>query len=315
MTSLSAAPLDPDSLVLGVDVGGTTVKAEIADGDGQVVAARAVTTPSGPAALDAIGEVGDQAISDLSDSARGRVARAAIGVPGSVDRERGIAVLSANIGWRDLPVTDALAGRWHVPVLLDHDVTLAGWAEWRLGAGRGCDDLCFVAVGTGVASAHVVDGRLLRGGLGGVGEIGHLPVRVDGRLCGCGAYGCVETLASAASIARAYTERTGRPVTGAEEIVARRATDAVAGEVWDEAVAALADGLLPVVYLLSPSRIVIGGGLSQAGQVLTSALQAALVARVRVTPVPPVVVGEYGPRSGVVGATLLARTGGTQDAR
>lgn len=315
MTSLPSLVPAIDSLVLGVDVGGTTIKAEITDAQGRVLARRSGTTPSGPAALDAIGEVGDEAVSDLPDEHRHRLARAAVVVPGIVDRVRGVAVFSANIGWRDLPVTEALAEHWHVPVLVDHDVTLAGWAEWRLGAGRGCDDLCFVALGTGVASAHVAAGRLLRGGLGGVGELGHLPVRRGGRRCPCGAHGCVETLASAASIARAYTERTDRPVTGAEEVVARRDVDAAAREVWDEAVAALADGLLPVAYLLSPTRIVLGGGLSQAGEVLTTAVQQALTARIQVTPVPTVVVGEFGPRAGVVGATLLARAGGTEDTR
>lgn len=302
-----------DSLVLAVDVGGTTIKSEIVDSDGVVVATSRVPTPHGDAALDAISDAGSGLIGSLSASDRECVRGAAAGLPGIVDRTRGVGVLSGNVGWRDLPIAEPLRTRWNLPVVVDHDVTLAGWAEWRLGAGRGVDDLCFVSIGTGIAATHVVGGQLVRGGIGQGGELGHTPSRTGTRPCGCGARGCLETIASAAAIEQSYAERTDSARVPAEQVIARRHDEPVAGDVWSDAVDALAHGLSHVSHAFCPSRIVIGGGLSGAGEVLTSAVYDALAERNRVVGVPEVVTAAFGARAGIVGAALLARLGSTEN--
>ncbi len=301
--------------MLAVDVGGTTIKAEVVGGRGEVLACGVGPTPRAEDALAAISRLGRSLIDEVEGGeSRGQVSRAGLVVPGIVDRGRGVGVFSANIGWRDLALGSPLETAWGMPVLVDHDVTIAGWAEWQVGAGRDCDDVFFVALGTGVAASIVAGGQLLRGGLGQAGEFGHVVVRPGGPLCGCGASGCLEAVASAASIARAYSAVAGRQVEGAADVLAAAmACDPLAVHVWDEAIAALADGLISVVNLLSPARIVLGGGLAVAGDALIGPLSEAVSRRADMVPVPDIVRAEFGPRAALVGAALLARRGGAED--
>ncbi len=317
------ASVGPRDLVLAVDVGGTTIKAEITDAAGNVVCSGTVPTPQGEAAFEAMGELGDRLLVESEESAGSfmaqrtsligqgrRVARAAVVLPGIVDPVRSLAVFSSNIGWRDVKVGTRFADRWRMPVLIEHDVAVAGWAEWRYGAGRGCDDVCVLILGTGISGTLSVGGRLVRGAAGQAGEYGHIPVRHrDGLRCPCGNIGCVETVASGASIARAYAERTGREIPGAEAVFAVLDTDLDARAVVDDAVDALAEGLLGVVHASCPELVVLGGGLARAGAVLTGALQDRLTELLCVAPVPRVVLGEFGARAGLVGAARYARAG------
>ena len=293
--------------VLAVDVGGTTIKAEIADSaSGAVVTSGSVPTPHGAAAIDAAGALGSSLI-----TASGPVAAAGVIVPGIVDRPRRIAVYSSNIGWSSAPAGEVLEAAWGVPVALDHDVTCAGWAEWQTGAGAGFADVAFVSIGTGIASALVCDGTLLRGSTGPAGsrqpgEIGHVVVRPDGPVCGCGARGCLEAVASASAIARTYAAVTGGAVGGALDVELAAPHDARARKDWDDAVSALADGLVVLTTLLAPSRIVIGGGLAVSGSFLMSPLEVLVRERVCVQPAPSLAVAAHGMRAGLAGAALLA---------
>ena len=293
---MTASPADAP--VLAFDVGGTTIKAEVIAGD-RTLAAERRPTPPGAAALDAIADLGTTLMRTTD------VAAAGVAVRGLVDRKRGVGIFSANIGWRDLPIAAPLTQRWKLPVRVDHDVTMAGWAEWRRGAGRGVADLVYLSLGTGISAAIVSGGRLVRGGAGQAGEVGHVVVDPDGPDCGCGGRGCLEAVASAAAIRREYERRSGQPVDGAEAVLARVATDPTAAAVVDRAVAALGDGLAALVQLLAPARIVVGGGLAMAGDSLLEPLRAVLTGRCRVVAAPEVVTAELGARAGVVGAALL----------
>lgn len=310
---MTLSPLPIDARALAVDVGGTTIKAEVVDGHGEVLASGVEPTPVGDAALASVSTLGRHLIDKVEGEGRGPVSRAGVVMPGIVDRGRGVGVLSANVGWRDLSFGSPLETAWGVPVLVDHDVTIAGWAEWQAGAAQGCDDIFFVALGTGVAASIVAGGHLLRGGLGQAGEFGHVVVRPGGPLCGCGASGCLEAISSAASIVRAYAALTGRQVDGAADVLLAMGDDPMAVRVWDEALAALADGLISVVNLLSPARIVLGGGLAEAGDLLIKPLHDAVSERANLVPVPDIVRAEFGARAAVVGAALLAQRGGTAD--
>ncbi|MBF6128250.1 ROK family protein [Nocardia brasiliensis] len=303
------APLPDDALVLGLDVGGTTIKGEITDRAGEVLAVATVATPQGEAAFEAMGALGDQLLAELPAAQRDRVRRAAVVLPGIVDSVRSIAVFSSNVGWRDVHIGDRFRDRWGIPVLIEHDVAVAGWAEWRFGAGRGYDNVCVVILGTGISGTLSVGGHLVRSSYGQVGEYGHIPVRPDGLPCPCGNTGCVETVASGASIARAYTRRTGREIKGAAEVFALVETDPDAKAVLVDAVDALADGLIGIVHAACPELIILGGGLAGAGAALTDPLHQAIADRLRLVPAPHVVLGEYGARAGLMGAALFARQG------
>ena len=295
--------------MLAVDVGGTTIKAEAVDSGGTVLAADVEVPASGDRAVDSVAAVGRRVLDRVAAAGTAPVARAGLVLPGIVDRRRRTGVFSANLGWRDLAFGEPLEAAWDLPVVVDHDVTIAGWAEWQAGAGIGCDDLFFVAIGTGVAAAIVAGGRLQRGGRGQAGEFGHVVVRPGGPPCRCGGRGCLEAVCSASAIASAYAAVTGRPVAGAADVLVALAGDPGARQVWAEAVAALADGLIGVVNLLSPTKIILGGGLAEAGEELVRPLRGAMEQRASLVPVPEIVRARFGPRAAVVGAALLARTG------
>ncbi len=305
--------LPAEARVLAVDVGGTTIKAEIVDGHGEVFASGVEPTPSGGAALTSVCSLGRRLIDQSEAEGRGPVSRAGLALPGLVDRERRIGILSANVGWRHLAFGPPLETAWCVPVLVDHDVTLAGWAEWQVGAARGCDDMFLVALGTGVAASIVAGGHLLRGGLSQAGEFGHVVVRPGGPTCRCGTRGCLEAISSAASIGRAYAASAGRRVDGAADVLEAMADDPAAVRIWNEAIDALADALIIVVNLLAPSRIVLGGGLGDAGDALIKPLRDAMTCRPNLVPVPDIVGAEFGSRATLVGAALLAQRGGAED--
>jgi glucokinase len=313
---------DPGPVAVGTvvacDVGGTGIKAGLVDRAGRVSHARTVPTPivdgdgdaTAKAVLDRVAEL----VADLGGAALDGGGRAPAGVgvivPGLVDAAAGMARYSENLGWRDVPFTARLTETTGLPVAFDHDVRAAGAAEQRLGAGRGHRDVAFVPIGTGIAAALVLDGRPYAGG-GWAGEIGHIDVG-SGLPCPCGATGCLETIASAAAIARRYTERSGRTVGGALEVAGRLDSGSGSGDpdaraVWDEAVDALAFVLAVTAAVAAPELIVIGGGLSGAGDVLLAPLRREVAARV--TPPqrqPELVRAVLGDQAGLLGAALLA---------
>jgi glucokinase len=282
--------------VLAVDVGGTTIKAAITQGDREVASATS-PTPRGEAARDAIAALGARLMRDT-----GPVVAAGVLLPGIVDPASRTGVYSANVGWSDLEFGGPLEQAWGINVGIGHDVTWAGRAEAVTGAAQGVPDFVFVALGTGIAAAIMSGGRMLTTtrANGQPGEIGHVPVRPDGPMCPCGARGCLEVVASAKAIATAYGAES------AAEVFAAAATDKRAGKVITEAIDALADGLAALTTLIAPERIVLGGGLSLAGEALTEPLAKALTTRVRVQPAPDVVLAAHLDRAGLAGAALLA---------
>ncbi|MFF1420766.1 ROK family protein [Streptomyces sp. NPDC058280] len=233
---------------------------------------------------------------------------AGVAVPGIVDAERGIAVYAANLGWRDVPMRQLVGERLGgVPVALGHDVRTGGLAEGRLGAGKGADRFLFLALGTGIAGAIGIGGLIEAGAHGSAGEIGHVVVRPDGPLCGCGQRGCLETLASAAAVTRAWAAASGDPEADAADCAkAVESGDPAAVRVWRDAVDALAAGLVTALTLLDPRTLIIGGGLAEAGETLFTPLRAVVEERVTFQKLPEIVPAALGDTAGCLGAGLLA---------
>jgi glucokinase len=293
----------PVEVVIAVDVGGTSMKCALVASDGTVVHSlrRPTGRERGPqTVIDAI--VDTTAHLATLDGYRPR----AVGlvVPGVIDAQRGIAVYAANLGWRDVPFRDLVETKLGLPTALGHDVRAGGLAEARLGGGRGSRQLLFVAIGTGIAGAHIVNGDMLTGAHGSACELGHVVVRPGGPRCGCGQSGCVESLASAVSFEQRYQAAAGRPARAAD-IIAAAGSDPVAATVWRETVEVLADGLLVGVTMLDPDTIVLGGGLAEAGETLLQPLRDGLAARATFHTVPRLVRAELGDEAGCIGAALL----------
>lgn len=233
---------------------------------------------------------------------------AGVAVPGTVDEATGTALYSANLGWRDVPLRALLTERLGMPVALGHDVRTGGLAEGRAGAGRGAGRFLFVALGTGIAGAIGLAGRVEAGANGFAGEIGHIVVRPGGRPCPCGQTGCLERYASAAAVGTAWAGASGRADADAADCArAVAAGDPDAVRVWTEAVDALADGLVTALTLLDPGTLIVGGGLAEAGDVLFRPLGAAVERRLTFQAAPVLVPAALGDGAGVLGAALLAQ--------
>ncbi|WP_063783137.1 ROK family protein [Streptomyces sp. XY431] len=309
-TPPAAPPSDghPPGCVIALDVGGTGMKGAVLDHGMRPLHTVHRPTPraDGPSAvLDAITDT-LLALNRSATESGLPVHHAGVAVPGIVDDARRLAVRSVNLGWQDLPLAALLEERTGLPVTLGHDVRAGGVAECAMGAARGADDVLFVAIGTGIAAALVCDGRpvLARGY---AGEIGHIPVASGMGTCACGGSDCLETVASAAAVASAYTARTGRPVSGAADVAALTAQgDPVARAVWDRAATGLAEALATATTLLAPELIVLGGGLAEADRLLLDPVRAGLTERLTFQRRPVLVRAELGDRAACLGAGLAA---------
>jgi len=296
-------------VVVALDVGGTGMKCALVRPDGTVHHAERHPT---------LAERGPEAVvATILDVAEGLAKRArndgldpiaaGIAVPGVVDEQNGIAVWSANVGFRDVPLRDLVTERLGLPAALGHDVRVGGIAEARLGAGRGRSHVLFVAIGTGIAAALVVHGAGYGGAHGAAGEVGHIVVRPGGNACGCGGAGCLEAHASAKAIGRQYAEISGHSAATALDVVTRAAAgDEQATTIWQDAIGALADGLVTCQGLYDVNVLVIGGGLAEARESLLAPLRAGIQERLTFQRMPEVVRAELGDNAGCIGSALLA---------
>lgn len=302
-------------VVVAIDVGGTRIKCALVDRSGRVLHTERHATGAerGPEAVVlSILEIADGLVGKAH--ADGRRPRAVgVVVPGVVDEVAGVAAWSSNVGFRDVPLRDRVAGHVGLPVALGHDVRAGGLAEARLGlpmtqagGSQSSQHVLFVAIGTGIAAASVVNGRTYAGAHGAAGELGHVVVRPGGPPCACGGSGCLEAVASAAALARRYAALTGVAATAADVVARAVAGDPVAGEAWQETIDALADGLLTAQSLFDPDTVILGGGLAEAGEALLGPLRTALRARLTFQREPRLVRAVLGDEAGCLGAALLA---------
>ncbi len=298
MASTSARPV-----VLAFDVGGTSVKAAALDDSDTVLAETRLPSRTGPAILEVIEEAAHELLHALG-ARRADVVGAGIVMPGLVDSAKGICLRSVNLDVTDLDVAGPMSARLGLPVRVGHDVAAAGEAVRR--AVPVAEDPFVVILGTGVAAVTFVRGQAVDGVSGQAGEFGHMIVRPGGPPCPCGQRGCLEAIAGSGAIVRAYEDRTATRVDGARDVFQLAASDPAAAEVWGDAVSALADGLVTVCALLAPGAILLGGGLSEAGEPLTREIEALMRERSLLAVVPDVLVTELGSRAGLVGAAHLA---------
>jgi glucokinase-like ROK family protein len=297
--------------VIGIDFGHTHVVVAIAEPGPRILAERRSELDvdhDARAALDEAARLVDEVIAETGID-RAELIGLGMGVPGPVDRARGT-VGSTTIlpAWTGLQIADEIGQRLGLRVGIDNDANLGALAELTWGAGRGCSDFAYIKAATGVGAGLVVDGRPLRGVSGTAGEIGHLTLHEGGALCYCGNRGCLETVASGASVLRLVNADSEPPLTTHEVIqlalggdVRCRRAIADAGREIGVAVAGLCN-------LLNPQRVIVGGVLSEAGGILLDPLRSSLhrhavLAAAQVVEVVPATFGE---RAELMGALALA---------
>ncbi len=290
------------TLHLGLDLGGTNIKAALVD-DGLRVLATDTCPTHAAAGEDAVLER-VAALGRAIAAPFGEPLTAGLALPGHFDAAGGTGVLLPNLlgDWVGRAIAEPVGAGLGVPVTLVNDVRALTLAELRLGAGRGATDLVCIALGTGVGGGVVIGGRLHLG-LGHAGEIGHTTVEPDGPQCGCGNRGCLDRMAGADAIAALA----GQP-TVAAAAEAARAGDAAAIAAFARAGTYVGRALAGAVVLLWPERIVVGGGVADAGELLLGPVREELRRRACVAPVDDIAVvpAELGPVAGAVGAALWA---------
>jgi glucokinase len=288
---------------IGVDVGGTKFLAGLIDRQGQVAQRVGGRTPTESqeellAALDA-------AVESLLDDS---VAALGFGLPSTIDQRTGRAVSSVHIPLTDLDFRDRMAERFGLPVALDNDGNVAAIAEWRLGAGRGASHVVLLTLGTGIGGGLILDGRPYRGWMGAGAELGHIVLDYGGVPCGggCTGHGHFEALAAGPAADEAAERRLG-PGKGARDLVAAaRGGDAGATEDLAEIGRRLGAGIASLVNIFNPEVVVLGGGFSDARDLLLAPAREALAVE-GLRPARDLVRiewAELGPEAGMVGAGL-----------
>jgi glucokinase len=307
--------------VLAIDIGGTKLAAGVVDPAGRLLARGEVPTRASEGLEAVLGRIValGRALLKRPEAAPLEIRRVGVGGAGPVDLRRGLVLNPPNLpGWECVPLVERLQDAFGLPVVLENDANAAALGEFQYGAGRGARSLVYVTVSTGIGGGIVLGGRVWHGLADAAGEVGHMTVKPDGPRCGCGSRGCLEAMASGPSLVRRAREAMadGRPsrlaslpdFTARELVEAAREGDPLAREVWDEAVRCLGIGMAAVIAILAPERIVIGGGVSRAGDFLFVPLREAVRRRVKLAPVEsiPVLPAALGADVGILGAAAVA---------
>jgi len=309
---------------IGVDLGGTSAKIGVVDGEGKLLKHTEVPTyGEGPEpVLQRVVEAARE-LTTQSGASWDQVVGIGMGLPGFLDLERGVIKRLTNLPWENVPIVERLETLCRRPVRIDNDANVAALGESWSGAGAGVDDMVAITLGTGVGGGVIAGGRLIHGISNAAGEIGHVCVEPGGARCGCGQRGCLETISSATGIVRlarealekgestslAETSQTGE-LTARDVFQAAERGDAVASRVVQTAVDALARVMAMVTVVLNPARFVIGGGVARAGDTLFQPLEHAY--RKHVLPSAAegveIVPAKLGNNAGIIGAAgLIAR--------
>jgi glucokinase len=314
--------------IAGIDIGGTKIAAALADAGGRLLSTSRFPTriEFGPHRVleDAIVET-----ERMMRETNTNVVAVGVGCGGPLSRQRGLILSPPNLpGWDEFPIVELLEKRFAVSVHLDNDANAAALGELEYGAGRGFRNLVYITISTGIGGGIIVNGDILHGVGDGTGEVGHITVQPDGVPCACGARGCLEALCSGTNIARRAREQLSQGklsmmvkmagsvdgVTAATVAAAARQGDVLARKIWDETIRFLAIGINSIAVTLAPEAIILGGGVSTAGEQLFAPLRRQLEARVKIVPFGEMrlLQAALGGDSGIHGALILGRRASTK---
>ncbi len=306
---------------IGVDLGGTKMLLGVLDGD-----SRTVWESRERSAGEGESELVELLVRELEEAraARAGVKAIGMGIPATIDHERGVAVAAVNLPIEDLPIRDIVVERTGLPAFVDNDANVAALAEHLFGAARGAQNAVMLTIGTGIGGGLILGGEIYRGSTGAGAELGHMAIQMDGPGCqgNCPNRGCVEALASGTALGReglaaaesAPDSALGKLLAAGEEVdgkavtVAAQAGDETAIEVFDLVGGRLGVALASYANIFEPETIVIGGGVIAAGDLLLEPARRELEARaLRPMNRTPVVPAELGEDAGMIGAAAMAR--------
>ena len=292
---------------IGIDVGGTKIAGAVVADNGKILTSiQKPTSADNPEGIiETIAEI-VQELGEYSTHPTIGVAAAAF-----LDRNREKVYFAPNISWRDFPLKARLEHALGRPVRVENDANAAGWAEFRFGAAAAANSMIMLTMGTGVGGAVIDNGVLMLGGFGAAGELGHIVIEPEGKLCGCGNRGCLEQYASGTALMELARERLADPELSATDLAVRLSEgDPLAKEVFTEVCDAMGRGIASLVAVTDPEVVVIGGGVAKAGSALSDLIHQRFLSHYPAAqhrPVATVVLATLGNSAGVVGAADLAR--------
>jgi glucokinase len=308
---------------IGVDVGGTKIAAGVVESDGTIIdeARRDSPATSQPEIVAAIVDIVDEL------SARNDVEAIGIGAAGFIDASRSTVLFAPNLAWRDAPLKRDVEAKTSLPTVVENDANAAAWGEFTFGAGRDVANMILLTIGTGLGGGLVLSDELYRGEFGIGGEVGHLRVVPDGHLCGCGNKGCWEQYASGSALVREAREfaSSGSPqasrllelaggryqdISGPMVTKAAGEGDGAAIELLDDLGRWLGEGIATLAAVLDPAAVVIGGGVSEAGDLLLEPARRAFARNLTGRGHRPQLelrLATLGTEAGIIGAADLAR--------
>jgi len=279
-------PEDPTTLVLGIDLGGTKILTAVTDPQGAMLSRDHSLTPAGKgheAVIQSIVESAHRALEEANTDISA-LATVGIGAPGLVNPETGVLLTSPHLpGWRNIPLRSIVEERLGKKTFLINDANAAALGELHFGAARGARNFIYITLSTGIGGGIVIDGRIYCGAIGAAGEVGHMTIDNKGPMCRCGNRGCWETLASGIALAREarhrivegartaileYAEGDVEKVTAEVIHSAARQGDHLANELIAQTGYYVGVGLANLINIFNPELIVIGGGLSNIGDIL-----------------------------------------------
>ncbi|MEY2874203.1 MAG: glucokinase [Pseudomonadota bacterium] len=311
-----------DAPAIGIDLGGTQVRAALVAPDGRLLA-RAATPTDTEGGPRAVVEQIRQLVASVSEGhAPSDLAGIGVCAPGPLDGEAGVVLGIPTLpGWTNIPLVAWLQAALQLPVLLENDGVGAAIGEWRFGAGRGLENFVYVTVSTGIGGGVIADGRVLRGRRQLAAHVGHMTTAPDGEICRCGNRGCWEAQAAGPALARLARRAAARhpdsclaalgdALDAASVVHAARDGDALARQLIAQEAAHLGLGIVNLLHLYSPERIVLGGGVAQGFDLLHPGI-AQEIARRALPPFRdvPVVQAQRGQDAGLVGAASLMLAG------
>lgn len=307
---------------IGIDIGGTKIAGALVSADGQIIRESRVPTPANDpnALVDAVVDL----VEELSKGEQ--VFGAGIAAAGFIDAEQANIIYAPNLSWRNEPFKAKLESRLSIPVVIENDANAAGWAEFRFGAGQGFQHMVMLTIGTGVGGAVIVDGKMLRGGFGIAGELGHLRVVPNGLPCGCGQMGCLESYGSGTALLRAARALAASgSKKGARLLELGEAAGELSGHEVYQAILEgdegsigllnelggwLGQAIASLAAVLDPQIVVIGGGVSLAGDLLLEPIRQSYLEHLPARGFRPeltIAAAQFVNDAGVVGAADLAR--------
>ncbi|MEI6097282.1 MAG: ROK family protein [Alphaproteobacteria bacterium] len=296
-----------DRLTLGIDIGGTRIRAGLVAEHGSLLTRAEGVTParaSGEAVVQVVAQVVEAAIRGHD---RAQIMAVGVGAPGPLDAMRGIAQATPTIeGFREFPIRDRIAEATQLPTFLDHDGHAAAFGEWKHGAGRGYDNMVFVTISTGIGGGAIVDGRLQRGRRGQAAHVGHMTLLPDGPICNCGNRGCWEALAAGPTFAQAA--HSAGFADGSAAFAAAATGDVRARSVVDAQARWLAIGMANLAHVYSPQILILGGGVMAGLEQMRPEIAREFAARV-MAPFRdiPFVRAALLDNAGLIGAAALGR--------